>query len=351
LAFTGYEANHDSNHRLEVGPQSRFARVATLAPDELEPNNSFAAATPIPSLILPDSPDHFGTGMAVEKAFSRLNFHDQTDADYFLVSFQGPSHDDTDQANRPTTAGHSAGLGISYSHRPPELSCHVTPDDNRCMNVAVYRLTAGAPIPVVSEAKSSGITLPSPSRSLGAKQGYFVLANHNYTYSGAFHYGVRFVYTSAYDEIAVDTGAPAFQGQPTIRRKILHRLLDRLDLPRPGDDRAEVIRGADPIVFIRGYGEFLQEPEMAALLGENLRRPGGVVVAEAMHFLGQLARTFARVAEADRLFRQSADTGLALGEKGLAVTALESLADSYKSQGNRAALTKVSKEIRNLKPR
>jgi hypothetical protein len=337
FAFTNYEAGNDGNHHIEVGPQSHYARLAMLTPDRLEapePNDSFATATSVTSLILSNTAHKFGTIATVEKVFDHLNFHDQQDADYFDVSYQCPVYDDSDAVNRPATSGKSPFLGISYGHRPPELSCRVTPDDYHCMDVAAYKYDASAPVLFAGEVKSTGLTIASPSRTLGAKRCYFVLTNHNYAYAGAFFYTVRFAYTSTYDTITVDTNAPAYRGKLGIKRRILGKLYEHIDLPRPPEDMTEVIHVRDAAEFVKEYSKFLQEPETGALLGQSLQRNGGMVVAEALHFLGQLAQTFGRLEEAIGLYRKSADISRALGDKVGTVAALESLAGFYKSYGN-----------------
>lgn len=354
LAFTQYDSGGDACHRIEVGPQARYAPLASLTPDALEtpvPNDSFATATRVTSLILANKPPSVGTVASVEKVFDRLNFHDRQDADFFDVSYQCPASDDTDAANRPASGGTSAVLGLSYGHRPPELSCRVTPDDFRCMDVAAYAYGSGTPVLFASDARTTGITIASPARSLGAKRCYFVLTNHDFAAAGAFFYAARFIYTSAYDSISVDTHAPAYGGKLSVRRRILERLYERIDLPRPEEDGSGVIRVQDPVAFIKAYGGFLQEPQTAALLGQSLHRNGATVVAESLHALGQVARTFGRAEEAGSLFRKSSGISLALSDKAGAIAALESLAGLYKSLGQTAEYTAVRREIGNLKRR
>lgn len=350
LAFTGCEVGEDVNHRIEVGPQSRYARVATLTPDALESNNSFASATAVTSLILPDMPHNFGTTATVEKIFNRLNFHDQQDTDYFDVSYQCPAYDDSDAANEPAGGSGWSYLGTSFVHRPPQLSCQVTPDDFHCVDVAAYKYDPSAPVAFASETKSMGLTIASPSRALGAKRCYFRISNSSYKLSGAFFYAVRFAYTSAYDEVSVDGHAPAFHGNTTIKRKLLKILYERIDDPRPPEEGFDIIRIRDPAAFIKGYEQFLREPETAALLGLlGQRRNGALVVAEGMRALGQLAQAFHHIEEARTLFRDSADLSMALNHRPGALTALESLAALYKKLGSGSDYRKVLRQIKLLK--
>ncbi len=354
VATIGYESGADACHQVEVGPLSRFAPVASLTPDVLEkptPNNGFANATRVTSLILANTVSSTGTAASVEKRFERLNFHDAQDVDYFDVTYQCPATDDTDAANRPATSGSSSALGFSYSHRPPELSCHVTPDDFRCMDLDAYKDGAGTPVLLASEVRAAGIKITSPSRCLGAKRCHFVLKNHDFAAAGAFFYAARFVYRSAFDTMSVDTHAPAYGGRLTDRRRFLERLYDRLDLPRPEEYGAEVIHVQNPVAFIMAFSKFVQEPETAALLGRALERSGGTAVAETLHVLGQAAHAFGRAEEAGGLYRQSSGIALATGDKDRTIVALESLAALHKSQGETARYTAVRKEITSLKRR
>ncbi len=354
LATTGYESGADANHQVEVGPLSRFATVARLTPDVLDnttPNNSFATATRVTSLILANKSSAPGTAASVEKRFDRLNFHDAQDADYFDVSYQCPVSDDSDAANQPASSGGSPLLGFSCSHRPPELTCHVKPDDFRCMDLAAYKNGDTTPVLLVSEARSAGITITSPSRSLGAKRCHFVLENHDFAAAGAFFYTARFVYTSAFSTMTVDTHAPAYGGRLTDSRKFLERLYDRLDLPRPEEYGSHVLHVQNPVEFIERFSKFVQEPETATWLAHALKRSGGMVVAESLHALGQAACVFGRAEEAGGLFRQSSGIALAMGDRAATISALESLAGLHKSLGERDRYTAVRKEISSLKRR
>ncbi|MDR3576922.1 MAG: tetratricopeptide repeat protein [Anaerolineaceae bacterium] len=342
------EAGADCSRRIMVAAQSAFAAAANLPPDAFDSpqnNNSFAVASKI-SLVVPETPHKMGVLLSDQKIYKGLNFQDAQDCDYFDVSYQCPSYDDTDAANLPRGSGTNGYLGLTYSHQPPNLSCGVNPDDFRCMDVAVYAYDASNPSLYKSDSKSWGISIDSPARNLKAKQAYFEMLNHNFAVQGAFSYGLQFRYNSAYDSTTVNTTAPVFnQGRTTVARQLLAALYNRIDRPRPPEYTGEVISISDVAAFVSGYEGFLLDPATSSMMGQTLQKDGRSVAAGGLHSLGQLAQAFGRDGDALRIYRESATLYSGLGDKVGAVTALQGLASVYEKNGRTADLKGVKQEI------
>jgi hypothetical protein len=349
LAFRYADAGSDLNHTILIGQPGLYARINSLAPDQFDQaagNNSFSTATKI-SLVVADAPHENGVSSSDRKSYSALNFHNQQDVDYFDVSYQCPASDDTDAANRSRNSSNNNYLGLSSTHLPPVLSCLVVPADCRCMDVVVYKCDALGRSLVISEAKSMGISMDSPSLTLGAKEGYFVIQNHDPASQGAFTYNLQVTYSSAYDSLTVDTGAPAYsQDMSTVRRKVLGKLYSRIDLPRPPEDGAQVIQIQDVARFVQGFEKFLIDPQAAKLIGQFNKTDGRATVAEGLYFLGQVAQAYGRYEDAQRIYTESARRYSRQGDKAKAIGVLESLAGVYEKNGKTSMLSKVRKEIR-----
>jgi hypothetical protein len=349
LSFEGVDAGSDRNHEFNIGTQASYAPIAILIPDDKENNNSFSAATKI-SLYLPEAAHKIGETKTAQIGYDNLNFHDQQDIDYFDVSFQGPVYDDTDEANRPRTSGNNSYSGLSYGHQPPVLSCRVTSGDCHCIDIAVYKYDAVNPAFLTSEAKTTLLPIDSPSRNFNPKRCYFVIQNHDFTSAGAFPYTIQISYSSASDQLELDTSAPLYtQGKTSIKRKLLDKLYRAIDKPRPPEYEAEIVRVDDAASFIAGYEQFLLDREVVTLVTKASSKAGRAVIAEGLRSLGQVAQAFMRYDDSERIYRESASMFTALGDKTKTVGALESLEGLYKTTGNTLALRSVRLEIRNLR--
>ncbi len=351
LAFLNVEAGIDENHQIEIGTLSLYAPIASLAPDELDSiqsNNSFSTAKKI-SLTVPDAPHKIGVMKKDQIIFDHLNLHDQQDIDYFDVSYQCPTYDDTDETNRPRSGGTNNYWGITYAHLPPILSCSVNSADLHCIDVDVYKCDALNQVLYASDPQSIGYSFDSPTRSLGAKRCYFVIKNHNFLIQGAFPYTLRISYSLAYDAIDINTHAPGYtQGSTTQNRKFLDQLYSRIDKPRPPEYKEEIIRIDDVASFVKGYEQFLMDPETIAIVDKSLQKDGRTATAEELHFLGQVAETFGRYDDSEHLYRESANFFSILGDKARTVDTLETLEILYEKLGKTAALKGVKKQIRNI---
>lgn len=145
--------------------------------------------------------------------------------------------------------------------------------------------------------------------------------------------------------MSVDTSAPGYTlGHATIRRRILDKLFDRIDQPRPPEDGA-IVQIEQPEAVIEAFSALLLEPETAALVSASMRTKGGIVVAEGLQSLGALAQSLGRNDQASRLYRKSADIRRTLRDETGALGALERVAGIYKSAGANTELRIVLKEI------
>lgn len=349
LRFLNTETGVDEKHNFTMGPASVYAPVLSLDPDEFDrvrTNNTFADATHV-NLIIPDGPHEIGVTKKDEKTFENLNLHDGQDIDYFNVAFQCPAYDDSDEANRPRMAGANNYWGITHAHLPPILSCSVKPADLRCMDVDVYKGDVHNRALSASDMRSTGFMIDSPSRTLGAKQCYLVMRNHDSISQGAFRYALRISYSSAYDSIEINTHAPGYtEGTIALKRRFLDQLYERIDKPRPPDDREEIVRIDNVASFIKGFEKFLTDPMLIAALGQ---RKSKKACAAGLLYLGNLAEAFGRYDDSERLYRASATHFDAAHDRQGTLDSLENLKSQYERLGRTIELKKIKNQIDNHK--
>ncbi|MEN6622325.1 MAG: hypothetical protein ABFD50_12325, partial [Smithella sp.] len=349
LSFLNIETGMDEKHTFTMGPASKYAFVASLPPDELDrvqSNNTFTAATPV-VLNIPESPHKTGEVKKDTKIFENLNLHDQQDIDYFNVKLQYQQYDDSDEANRPRISGSNSYWGIKYTHLPPALSYKVNPADLHCIDVDIYKGDALNKPLYASDSRSAEYSIDSPVRILGSKQCYFVIKNHDYASQGAFAYSLQITYSSAYDSVDVNTHAPGYtEGTTTLNRLFLDQLYSRIDKPRPPDYREGIIHINDLSSFIKGFEEFLTNPQIVAAVNQRINKRA---TADGLHFLGNLAETFGRYSDSERLYRKSASQFESIRDNQGIHDSLGSLKLQYEKLGKTAELNKTNIEMSNLK--
>lgn len=349
LSFLNIETGMDEKHTFTMGPSSKYSFVASLPPDELDrvqSNNTFTAATPV-VLNIPENPHKTGVLNKVEKVFENLNLHDQQDIDYFNINIQSPQYDDSNEANRPRTGGTNSYWGITYTHLPPSLSYKVNPADLHCIDVDIYKGDSLNKALFAGDARSAEYTIDSPARVLGSKQCYLVMKNYDYASQGAFGYSLHITYSSAYDSVDVNTHAPGYtEGTITQKRLILDQLYSRIDKPRPPDYREGIIHINDLSSFIKGFEEFLTNPQIIAAVSQQKNKRAA---AEGLHFLGNIAETFGRYSDSERLYRKSAIQFESIRDNQGVRDSLGSLKLQYEKLGKITELNKTKAEIGNLK--
>lgn len=346
--FKNYEPGADSNYIIELAPK----QTATIATDTLELNDSFSTAFEV---VL--------TGATVEKGawkhFDSLNFHSATDQDFFSIQYESLPGDAACLLKKPTKVLVSAYLGLYVSHYPPCLCISINAN-GMCTDLDLYKTISHKPQLYKSHAKEFSLSLFNPTKVFTNKTLYAVIKNSNFTYQGAFPYGVEFGYVPAHSVLLVDTNAPAYSARPDIRHNLLKRYYDMIDLPRPGDDLlnkaadssfpypANSLIITDTKKSVTEQQAFLTHPDTISDIKTIAPEQGQAALASALTNLGKMAQKAKFDKEAEGLYRASAVTFAVANLTDSQIEVLQMLAIFYdthrmfkKSAGVKKKISKI----------
>jgi hypothetical protein len=215
-----YLQGGDNFHHMQIGTVTH-----ALAPDQLEPNNAFAKATPVA----------ISSAAGLVKKYSALSLHAANDADYFQVDYLPTSIDNASTLLEPTKEWLSRLLGLYIMHYPPLLEIALFTDHKACVDLALYK--SDAVTQTHNLPKQGQISLYNPSLTFFLNHRFYLtVKNSDFNQQGAFAYQARFSYQHAYDEPNVDCNAPAYQPKTSVGRAVLKQIYDKIDLPRPAED-------------------------------------------------------------------------------------------------------------------
>ena len=327
--FKNYEPGVDFNYSIELAPK----QTAAISVDALESNDSFATANKV---VL--------SGATVDKGawkqFDNLNFHSVSDQDYFSIQYDSLPGDDACQLLQPTKELMSSYLGLYIINYPPCLCISINAK-GMCNDFDLYKIAASGPQLYESHSREFSLALFNPTKVFANKTLYAVIKNSNFSYQGAFPYDAAFGYAPAHSVWTVDTNSPAYTARPDIRRRLLKRYYDMIDLPRPGDDLlnkatdpsfpypANCLIITDAQKSVTKQQAFLTHPDTISDLKAIASSQGQSVVADALAKLGKIAQEARLDTEAENLYRASAASFAAANLTGRQIEVLQTLAVFY----------------------
>lgn len=237
--FLNYEPGTDRKHSIQIA-----VPVMSLNPDPLENNNDFPSAT----RVLLDRPEAQALQTAQVKSmrsFGSLTLHNSIDTDYFNVTFQSLPEDDTCLLEGPVSQTLSPYLGLSATTYPPLVWVRVDNLDDGFTDLVVYKSDKYNRSTVQTGVKSSFFRLYNPLKTFPDKSYYVQVKNTGYAVQGALKYGIEFGYMPVVIQTEVDHNAPAYRPLTEVRYRLIKRLVEALDLPRPADSILSRVSGRD----------------------------------------------------------------------------------------------------------
>lgn len=338
--FAGYMPGPDRWHRFTVGSIAQ-----TVSADDKErpvANNDFDHATAVPVL----TPAASGRASQV---YSSLSLHDAVDVDYFSLQFATSTEDRACTITQPTTEIVSQLLGLSIVHYPPQLVVSVTSPDCDCIDLGLCASKAQGYRQTHDLHGKYGVSIWNPALTYPDSSLYVVVKNGDYLTQGAFYYGIGFEFTHALNTTNIDANAPAYRPRTTASRKYLRRIIDALDLPRPGENPAQQV-GRDIRGTIKALTAVLVDQATAATLEKVTGRDVRTDIAASSETAARTAAGLDMADEAVQLHRNAAAVYRSVDDQRGQVTALTALATYYKETGSPAKATEVEKEIEAVAP-
>ena len=303
--FEGYEPGPDSSYSIVIS-----ARNQQLTPDRLEPNDTPKDARLVAlknAAILDGAWAHFDD----------LNFHSATDVDMFHLHYEPLPGDDTCALDAPVEEDVSGQLGLSLTRYPPSLVIEAD-GHGSCVDLALSVDGARKSRPWRSVRKVGSFVLYNPTRVFANRSVFVAFKNTSFAFQGAFGYSAAFGYLPAHTVWSVDSNAPAYRARGDIRRRLLKRYFDAIDLPRPGGELLNRSTGesypypATSVIVddmqksIQCTRAFLSDPATRSDLKAISPGKEDAILAEARKGLAEIAASAGLISDAAGLLRTSA---------------------------------------------
>jgi hypothetical protein len=339
--FINYEPGVDVNHKIKIGTVTR-----SLPADRLENNNSFTSATNVVLTLNPSS---------LRAEYTNINLNSATDTDTFLVNYQdiGTNYIINADSTLAALAGGivpggihwlSKYLGLSIALIEPKLHIELYTNQKECTDLELYKSDKTTR---VSEYKKQSCVDLSPGTFPDCKY-YLVVKNSDYNLQGAFPYKIIFTYSPGYYRMCVDHNAPAFQPKDRLDYKILKKLYEKIDLPRPSEDWRITIE-RDIRTFIRQTANILLDTEFTRTLPGISEQSTRTEFANDYRLTAKVASSFGLNEEAEKLYNERINLFSSKNDISNRLDALNELHSFYTSAGMKAKATALKKKIVKIK--
>jgi hypothetical protein len=237
--FLNYEPGTDRNHVIQI-----TAPVVSLNPDALEKNDDFVTATKV-ILDNPGKQALFATNVKSWKSYENLTLHNNVDQDFFNVTFQSVPEDDKYSLVAPVSQVLCSFLGLSVTTYPPLVWVSLQNQDDGLTDMVIFKSDLYKRAVAQTLNKGNYIRLNDPALTFPDKKFYVQIKNSDYATQGALKYSIEFGYMPVSTQLGVDFNAAAYRPQADIRYRLIKRLIDALNLPRPSDDILSQVSGQD----------------------------------------------------------------------------------------------------------
>jgi hypothetical protein len=310
--YVGYEGGIDQNHMIKVKP---------LVPNS-ESKNDFTKAysvdlkTTNPTLM------------------EDLVISNESDPNYFLITYAGKPRDDESTADSITT---SKGSFVSITHYPPRVQVAITEKTDSFVSSNTYRSTR-AELPEYKQNCLNKIyyDICSPARFFNDKTLYLKVSNYKPELQGPVLYDIKLVYHGEQFVVRSD--------RVMVNWWIVRKHYD----PDPPDDRyPEQFIVKDIPVFFKDYREFVDYAKENMGITDTTEKE--LKKADMLAEIGNWAKNFKVYDYAENYIKESADIYHKYRIKDREENSLESLIDVYDKQHRFEEITKIREIIHGLR--
>ena len=332
--FTGYDPGTDQKHSIGVIPKSPFKTT-----DTYEPNDSFDTA----SLLTLGMPGQTGSVLELKD----LSIGTSSDVDYYNVQYKCEKSDDNWAGPaKPQTSG-SAHAGMLITLYPPSLQIDVTPKDDCCVSLDLYRSDRSKYDDYPS---SNSVLTYKPTHEFKDHSLYVAVKNADYATQGGFAYDLNITYRPPYHEARM-TYVPRGVGW-----RFILRYCDAMAIPAPSLAAiTEAIAAGKQYVMtspasidattqVRRYAAFLNNSATQKIIQEMEGENAGKTMSGMLYDAAKLAETLALSDDAENLYKSSAvAAGKDTDTKSLV---LRDLASLYERTGRNSQAKELLIQIR-----